>query len=84
LVVPGGVEDELAEEFAGGGVDDGDLQVVDEEQDGVRAWVRSMPVWGRRQARRRLTAPVSSTRSVRTRWWMSPVRSVGVALERAV
>jgi len=30
LVVPGGVEGEFAEEFAGGGVDDADVEVVDE------------------------------------------------------
>ena len=28
-----GVEDQFAEEFAGGGVDDADVQVLDEEQD---------------------------------------------------
>jgi hypothetical protein len=33
LVVPGGVEGELAEELAGGGVDDPDGQVLDEDQD---------------------------------------------------
>ena len=33
MVVPGGVEDELAEEFAGGGVDDFDVEVLDEDQD---------------------------------------------------
>ena len=33
LVVPGGVEDELAEEFAGGGVDDSDVEVLDKDQD---------------------------------------------------
>ena len=33
LVVPGVVEDEFAEQFAGGGVDDGDLKVLDQEQD---------------------------------------------------
>ncbi len=33
LVVTVGVEGELAEEFAGGGVDDADLQVADEHQD---------------------------------------------------
>src|SRR5215470_6918891 len=33
LVDPGGVEGELAEEFAGGGVDDPDVQVLDEQQD---------------------------------------------------
>ncbi|GAA4748845.1 hypothetical protein GCM10023328_34170 [Modestobacter marinus] len=33
LVVAGGVEGEFAEEFAGGGVDDADVQVLDQEQD---------------------------------------------------
>ena len=31
LVVAAGVEDQFAEEFAGGGVDDADVEVVDEE-----------------------------------------------------
>jgi hypothetical protein len=35
LVVAGGVEGQLAEEFAGGGVDDADVEVFDDEQDGV-------------------------------------------------
>ena len=34
LVVAVGVEGELADEFAGGGVDDADVQVVDEHEDG--------------------------------------------------
>src|SRR5687767_7921004 len=33
LVVAGGVEDQVAEEFAGGGVDDADLEVLDEQGD---------------------------------------------------
>jgi hypothetical protein len=33
LVVPGGVDGELAEELAGGGVDDADVQVADEQDD---------------------------------------------------
>ena len=33
MVVPGGVEGELAEEFTGAGVDDSDVEVVDEHQD---------------------------------------------------
>jgi hypothetical protein len=33
LVVAVGVEDEFAEELAGGGVDDADVQVLDEEKD---------------------------------------------------
>jgi hypothetical protein len=34
LVAPGGVEGEFAEQFAGGVVDDPDLEVADEEEDG--------------------------------------------------
>ena len=34
LVVAGGVEGELAEEFASGGVDDADVKVGDEQDDG--------------------------------------------------
>ena len=34
LVVAGGVDGEFAEEFAGGGVDDADFEVLDEFQDG--------------------------------------------------
>jgi hypothetical protein len=34
LVVRGGVEGELADEFAGFGVDGGDLKVLDQEQGG--------------------------------------------------
>ena len=33
LVVAGGIHCELAEEFAGGGVDDADVEVLDEQQD---------------------------------------------------
>ena len=33
LVVPGGVEDEFAEQFAGSGVDDADVGVGDEDDD---------------------------------------------------
>jgi hypothetical protein len=33
LVVLGGVEGEFAQEFAGGGVDDADVEVLDEDQD---------------------------------------------------
>ena len=35
LVAAGGVEGEAAEELAGGGVDDADVEVVDEEDDGL-------------------------------------------------
>ena len=34
LVVAGGVEGEVVEEFAGGGVDDADVEVGDEQEDG--------------------------------------------------
>jgi hypothetical protein len=33
LVVPGGVEDELAQQFTGGGVDHADVELVDEQDD---------------------------------------------------
>ena len=33
LVVPGGVEGEVAQDFSGGGVDDGDVVVVGQDQD---------------------------------------------------
>jgi hypothetical protein len=33
LVVPGGVEDEVAEQFAGGLVDHSDVEVLDEQED---------------------------------------------------
>ena len=33
LVVAGGVEGQLAQDLAGGGVDDADVEVLDEEQD---------------------------------------------------
>jgi hypothetical protein len=33
LVVLGGVEGEFTQQFAGGGVDDPDVEVLDEEQD---------------------------------------------------
>ena len=37
MVSAGGVEGELAEDFAGGGVDDGDVEVVDQGGDGLAA-----------------------------------------------
>ena len=33
MVVAGGVEDQIAEQSAGGGFDDSDVEVVDEDQD---------------------------------------------------
>lgn len=35
LVAAGGVEGEVAKQFAGGGVDDADVEVVDEQEDGL-------------------------------------------------
>ena len=43
LVVAGGVEDEFAEELTGGGVDDPDVQGVDEQQDVGSGVARSVP-----------------------------------------
>ena len=83
LVVAGGVEDQFAEEFAGGGVDDADVQVLDEHQDGVRAWVRPMPMWWSFPWTRRVTLLLPSTRSVRTRSWVSVSRLPGTAFGRA-
>jgi hypothetical protein len=37
----------------------------------VRAWIRPTPMWWRRPATRRVTDPPWSTRSVRTRSWLS-------------
>jgi hypothetical protein len=84
LVVPGRVEGELAEEFAGAGVDDADVQVLGQEQDAGSAVGRPVPMWWRRPLWRRVTSPVLSMRSARTRSWVSAARSPGLALERAV
>ena len=35
MVVPGGVECEVAQDFSGGGVDDGDVVVLGEDQDAL-------------------------------------------------
>jgi hypothetical protein len=53
----------VAEELAGGGVDDADVEVVDEQQDGLWMWAWPMPMWWRRPARRNEIAPVLSMRS---------------------
>jgi hypothetical protein len=47
LVVAVGVQGEVAEEFAGGGVDDAHVEVGDEEEDGRSLW----PVRSRRRIR---------------------------------
>jgi hypothetical protein len=45
LVIDGRVENQVTDELAGGGVDDPDIAAVDQHKDGVRAWVRPMPMW---------------------------------------
>ena len=75
MVALGGVEDQLAEEFAGGGVDDADVQVLDEQQD-VDSGVGS--------ADTDVVQPALSILSWRSRSWVSRARLVpGVALGRA-
>jgi hypothetical protein len=72
LVVAGGVEYQFAEELAGGGVDDADVQVLDEEQD-VGSGVGSadadvvQPVWSMRSVRTRSEPP-----RVQWRLWSAP------------
>jgi len=44
LVALGCVQDELAEEFAGGSVDDPDVEVLDRTMTQVPVWVRPMPM----------------------------------------
>jgi len=83
LVVPGGVEDQFAEQFAGGGVEDADVQVLDQEQDVGSGVGAADADWCRRPPVRRLTLPVLEMRSRRTRWWVSLARSPGTALGRA-
>ena len=83
LVVAGGVEGEFAELFAGGGVDDADVQVLDEEQDGgagvdaADADVVEFPAGAQGDG------AAAAMMSLRTRWWVSAVRSPGTALGRA-
>ena len=50
----GGVDGEPAEVFAGGGVDDADVQVPDEQQDVASVVGSVVPMWWRRPARRRV------------------------------
>ena len=49
----------------------------------VPAWARPMPMWWSFPLWRRVTSPVLSMRSVRTRSWVSAERSPGWALGRA-
>ena len=86
LVVPGWVEDEVAQEFAGGLDDDADVPVLDEQED-VGSGVGSSDADVVEAASwidwwRRVTTPESSMRSRRTRSWLGAV-PVGVAFGRA-
>jgi hypothetical protein len=83
LVGLAGVEDELAEEFAGRGVDDRMCRSWTRSRTRVPAWGRPVPMWWRRPLCRRVTSPVRSVRSVRTRSWVPAARSPGVAFGRA-
>jgi hypothetical protein len=84
LVVLGRVDDQLAEELSGGGVDDPDVEVLDQQQDVGSGVVRPMPMWWTRPLTRRVTQPEASMTSWRTRLWLSLLRSAdGVALGRA-
>jgi hypothetical protein len=83
LVVPVWVEKQFAEQFAGGGVNDADVQVLDQEQDvgsGVGSADADMVEFS---AVAEVTTPEWSMRSRRTRWWVSADRSPGAALGRA-
>ena len=53
MVVAGGVDGEFAEEFAGGGVDDADVEIVDELDDsGAAVCAQPMPMCRRPLTRR--------------------------------
>ena len=83
LVVAGGVEDEVAEQFAGGGVDDAEVAVGDEHDDaGSGVFMAEADVVEAAVVAEGDPCPVLSTRSLRTRQWVS-VRWPGVALGRA-
>jgi hypothetical protein len=72
-----GSGDQFADELAGVGVDDADVQILDQEQD---AGARPMPMWWSFPLWWREMSPVASMRSVRTRSWVSAERSPGPAL----
>ena len=80
LVVDGWVEDQLADELAGGGVDDVDVEAVDQHEDGG---VRPTPMWCSRPLWRRVSVPPVSMMSLRIRacGWLS--EPPGAALGRA-
>jgi hypothetical protein len=84
LVALGWVEDEFSDEFAGGGVDDADVEVGDEDDD-AGCGVGSADADGVELAAvpqgdlAGLVDPVTADR-----WWASSSRSVGLALGRLV
>jgi len=67
LEVAAWVEGEFSDELAGVAVDDPDVEVVDQRVTRVPAWRRPRPMWCSRLSWRRVTVPVLSTRSCRTR-----------------
>ena len=69
LVVAGGVEGEVAEEFAGGGVEDADVEVVDEEDDGGAGVGAADADVVQATGVAQVMTPVVSMWSWRTRWW---------------
>jgi hypothetical protein len=76
LIVAGGIDGQLAQQFAGGGVDDVDVQVLDQQQD-VGCGVGSADadvVQAAAQAQGDAAVLVNVV--VRTRSWVSAVRSV--------
>jgi hypothetical protein len=76
-----GVKGELAQEFAGVGVDDADVQVLDQEQDaGSGVGASDADVEQLAAVAERVTSPVAS---VWTRSLVSAARSPGTALGRA-
>lgn len=84
LPVAAGVERQVAQELAGGGVDDADVQVLDEQQDmGSGAGPADADVVELAGVAKGDGAGVSMVLA-RTRLWVSAVRSPGVALGRAV
>ena len=67
LVVPGRVQDQFANQLAGVAVDHPDVQVVDQQADGVPASRAPRPMWCSRLLWRTVTEPPASILSVRTR-----------------
>ena len=63
MVVAGGVEDQIAEQFTVVALMILMLRSWTRIRGRVRAWVRPTPMWCRRPATRNVTEPASSTRS---------------------